>query len=216
MYLSRMYLNGQRRHTRALLANPQKMHAAVLSSFPPDTSALTDAGRVLWRVDQTRDSTALYVVSPAVPSFEHLQEQAGWVQEPSWQTSDYTQMLNRITKGQRYAFRLTANPVHTVTEGGKKRRVAHIVPFHQAQWLLERQDQLGSSLMDEAAEATFTTSKSTRLVFNRNGRRVTIQQVTFDGILEVTAADQLRTVLTSGLGKARGYGCGLLTLARLD
>ena len=35
MYLSRMYLNPQRRQGRALLASPQKMHAAVLSSFPP-------------------------------------------------------------------------------------------------------------------------------------------------------------------------------------
>ncbi|RSZ63182.1 type I-E CRISPR-associated protein Cas6/Cse3/CasE [Corynebacterium hylobatis] len=215
MYLSRMYLNNQRRQTRALLANPQMMHAAVLSSFPPDSSAQTEEGRVLWRIDRTREETALYVVSPSIPSFEHLQEQSGWAQEPSWQTSDYSQMLNRITKGQRYAFRLTANPVHTVTEEGKKRRVAHITAEHQLRWLIERQEQLGARIADDAGEPTASVNRSTRMVFNRNGRRVTIQQVTFDGVLEVTAADSLRLVLTSGLGKARGYGCGLLTLAPL-
>lgn len=216
MYLSRMYLNSQRRQTRALLANPQMMHAAVLASFPPDSSAQTTEGRVLWRIDQNRETTALYVVSPAVPSFEHLQEQAGWMQEPSWQSSDYSQMLNRITRGQRYAFRLTANPVHTVTEDGKKRRVAHISSEHQLRWLIERQEQLGAQVTDTAGEATASVNRSNRMVFNRNGRRVTIQQATFDGTLEVTSADSLRSVLTSGVGKARGYGCGLLTLAPLE
>lgn len=216
MYLSRMYLNSQRRQTRELLANPQKMHAAVLAAFPPEASARIEDGRVLWRIDRARESTALYLVSPALPSFEHLQEQAGWTQEPSWQTSDYTQMLNRIVRGQKYAFRLTANPTHTVTEDGKKRRLAHISAKHQLDWLAERQDQLGASITDPNGELTATTTRSSRLNFNRNGNRVTIQQVTFDGTLEVTAADQLRSVLTTGIGKARGYGCGLLTLAPLE
>ncbi|WP_245802120.1 type I-E CRISPR-associated protein Cas6/Cse3/CasE [Corynebacterium pacaense] len=212
-----MYLNPQRRQTRELLASPQKMHAAVLASFPPDAAAeSSDEGRVLWRIDQTMETTALYVVSPTVPSLEHLQEQAGWSQERSWQSSDYTPMLNRIVKGQRYAFRLTANPVRTVTEEGVKRRKAHVSSAHQLEWLEQRQDQLGASINSETDGLTASVSRSSRLVFNRKGRKVTIQQVTFDGSLEVTAADQLRSALTNGIGKARGYGCGLLTLAPLE
>lgn len=216
MYMSRMYLNPQRRQTRELLANPQKLHAAVLSSFPPQSSEITDEGRVLWRVDQHRESVALYVVSPAVPSFEHLQEQAGWSQEQSWQSSDYTAMLNRIVKGQKYAFRLTANPVHTVTEGGVKRRKAHITPEHQLGWLTAREDQFGASFTSEAGEITAITTKSERRVFKREKRTVTIQQVTFEGSLEVIDANKLRDVLCNGIGKARGYGCGLLTLAPME
>ncbi len=45
--------------------------------------------------------------------------------------------------------------------------------------------------------------------------RVTIKAVTYDGRLEVTDPDSLRTLLTSGLGKAKAYGCGLMTLAPL-
>lgn len=216
MYMSRMYLNPQRRQTRELLANPQKLHAAVLSSFPPPSSETTDEGRVLWRVDQTRESVALYVVSPAVPSFEHLQEQAGWSQEQSWQSSDYTAMLNRIVKGQKYAFRLTANPVHTVTEDGVRRRKAHLTPAHQLGWLTDREDQFGASFTGEAGEVTAITTKSERRVFRREKCTVTIQQVTFEGSLEVTDANKLREVLCNGIGKARGYGCGLLTLAPME
>lgn len=39
--------------------------------------------------------------------------------------------------------------------------------------------------------------------------------VTFDGRLEVTDPAALRRTLTQGIGKAKAYGCGLITLAPL-
>lgn len=45
-------------------------------------------------------------------------------------------------------------------------------------------------------------------------RRVKIVTATYDGRLLVTDPDALRVVLTAGIGKAKAYGCGLLTLAR--
>ena len=103
MYLSRMYLNPQRRQGRALLASPQKMHAAVLSSFPP--IPVESDERVLWRLDRVHEKCVLYMVSPGVPSFEHLQEQAGWSQQQTWDTRDYSTLLDRLLRGQRYYFR---------------------------------------------------------------------------------------------------------------
>ena len=40
-----------------------------------------------------------------------------------------------------------------------------------------------------------------------------IAKARFTGTLRVTDAAKLRTALTQGIGRARGYGCGLLTLA---
>ncbi|MBB1247270.1 type I-E CRISPR-associated protein Cas6/Cse3/CasE, partial [Streptomyces durbertensis] len=50
-----------------------------------------------------------------------------------------------------------------------------------------------------------------------NPRRqpVRLVTVTYDGRLKVTDPDALRRTLTQGLGKARAYGCGLMTLAPL-
>lgn len=42
---------------------------------------------------------------------------------------------------------------------------------------------------------------------------VSLLTVTFDGRLEVTDPDALRRTLTRGLGRAKAYGCGLMTLA---
>ena len=49
--------------------------------------------------------------------------------------------------------------------------------------------------------------------FPRKGKTVTISKVTYEGLLEVRQADALRSVLTDGIGRAKAYGCGLLTLA---
>ncbi|MGP5038960.1 type I-E CRISPR-associated protein Cas6/Cse3/CasE [Corynebacterium variabile] len=214
MYLSRMYLNPQRRHCRALLANPEMLHAAVLSSFPPGTDAVSDNGRVLWSIDRSGDKTALWMLSPAVPSFEHLQEQAGWSQQQTWETRDYSGLIGQLMKGQQYAFRLVANPIHIVTEGGMKKRRVHQKPEFQLQWLLDRQEAMGVKFLREEDAVAATVTGSERLVFNRKGRNVTLVRVVYQGLLEVTDRDLLEQTLISGIGKGKAYGCGLLTLAK--
>jgi len=51
-----------------------------------------------------------------------------------------------------------------------------------------------------------------------NGTRhdVRLTSVTYDGRLRVTDPDALRRTLTGGLGKAKAYGCGLMTLASAE
>ena len=207
MYLSRMYLNPQRRQGRALLASPQKMHAAVLSSFP--TIPVENDERVLWRLDRVHEKCVLYMVSPGVPSFEHLQEQAGWSQQQTWDTRDYSTLLDRLLRGQRYYFRLTANPVVATRVDGKQKRLPHVTPAQQQQWLLERQERMGILLSDDSVQVVGRE----RLSFDRRGKKVTLVRATFEGMLEVADVEKLKKVLTQGIGKAKGYGCGLLTLA---
>ncbi len=43
--------------------------------------------------------------------------------------------------------------------------------------------------------------------------QVKLTRVTFDGRLRVLDPAVFRRTLTSGLGKAKAYGCGLMTLA---
>lgn len=48
---------------------------------------------------------------------------------------------------------------------------------------------------------------------HRGGAPVTLTRVTYNGILQVTDPAALRRALTGGIGPAKAYGCGLLTLA---
>lgn len=220
MYLSHIRLNPARRGTRFLLASPQRIHAAVLHGFPD----LPPGGRVLWRLDQpTRHELSLLVTSPTAPDFAHVIEQAGWPTKPeeTWRTRDYRPFLDRLDAGQRWAFRLRANPVRrTRDDKGRAVTLPHVTVAQQERWLIDRAESLGAAFpADAQGEPLLTlTSRSTRSFQRRSappgqGREVTIASAQFDGLLEVTDPDRLRTALTEGIGRAKAYGCGLMTLA---
>ncbi|WP_326804608.1 type I-E CRISPR-associated protein Cas6/Cse3/CasE [Streptomyces sp. NBC_01788] len=256
MFLTRFRVNTARPGARRLLSSPQAMHATVMSSFPtllPTDTPPPDGPRVLWRLDHTtRAEVMLYVVSPDRPDLTHLVEQAGWPAaaaadpaEPGWQSRPYGPLLDRLATGDRWAFRLTANPVHHARRKDDEptKRTAHLTPVHQMGWLLKRQETCGFRVLekpdakrllpggtthtkqphhgdryeltvrDQRARA-FDKSRSTG---TQGGRRapVSLVTVTFDGRLEVTDPQLLRRALTQGIGKAKAYGCGLLTLAPL-
>lgn len=51
--------------------------------------------------------------------------------------------------------------------------------------------------------------------FTRQGATVTLATAQFDGVLQVTDTAAFRRTLVTGIGRAKGYGCGLLTVARV-
>lgn len=216
MYLTRMRLNPRRRQTIRFRNDAQAMHAAVESAFPPRP----EAERNLWRLDGSREEPSLLILSKRVPSLEHLQEQAGWETERTWDTRPYDPLLNRIRVGQQYAFRLTANPTGIITgENGKKKRRAHVSAKYQLEWLISKEEHIGARFYPADTATGSDVSFGPVVVHRetqrsrRGGSEVTIVRATFQGVLEVTSADTLRAALVNGVGRAKAYGCGLLTLA---
>lgn len=225
-FLSRVEINPARRGARRLLASPQAMHAAVLAAFPPSAHQESgEEGRVLWRLDQGKNSNMVYVVSPNLPDFTHLVEQAGWPHTTQWESREYDPLLDRIQMGQFYGFRLTANPTRASLDKagpGEKSRgkvFGHVTASQQLQWLLDRQERLGCTLVgDQETENSPVNVQLVgrrRIAFMRSGARVTLDQATFQGVLRVADPQALRNVLVYGIGRGKAYGCGLLTLAPL-
>src|SRR5690625_5555084 len=121
MYLSRIQLNPQRRHTRWLLASPQRMHADILHAFPdPPTGDRRGEARILWRLDDEGRRTFLYVTSPDAPDLNKLTEEAGWETAPG-AVKPYGDFIRCLRVGSRWGFRLTANPVRYTKRPGDRR-----------------------------------------------------------------------------------------------
>jgi CRISPR-associated protein Cas6/Cse3/CasE, subtype I-E/ECOLI len=209
MFLSKVQINVARRGARRLLGSPQAMHAAVLAAFPPG-----QGGRPLWRVDSYGTDVALYVLSEVRPDFTHLVEQAGWPTTETWLTRSYEPVLNGLRTGQVYKFRLRANPTRSVRvrEGARSQRVGHVTVAQQVSWLHSRASRIGADL-GAAEDPTFTVVQRSVERFNREGRTVTLSTATFDGLLRVADEAALRSAIVQGIGPAKAYGCGLLTLA---
>lgn len=219
MYLTKFQMNPARRETLHLIGSPQRMHAAVLGAFPPD-AVDGAASRVLWRLDEpARHERNLYLVGPLRPSLDALQDSCGWSQQVSWRTADYGPFLERLDTGQQWRFRLTGNPVRTVrSEHGQRGIVSpHITVDQQRQWLIDRARQHGFSPVSGEHGQQVEVTRRERESFGKGGlgqrRRATITRAQFDGLLEVTDVELLRHALVHGIGRAKAYGCGLLTLA---
>lgn len=220
MYLTKMAINDRGRGAHPLLASPQAMHAAVVAAFS-DGGQATDEGRVLWRLD-TYDThrVLLYIVSPDKPDLTHVVEQAGWPTTQGWETRPYDPLLESLHAGQHWQFRLTANPVRSGRRQGwtDTKPLGHVTVKQQEQWLINRAATAGFRLAPSHHSDTddvdlAVVDRSIRR-FRRDKDTVTIATATFRGHLEVTDPIALRHTLTHGIGRAKSYGCGLLTLAR--
>lgn len=215
---TRVQLNPARRQGRKYLTNPQALHAAVQSSFPSDVVVKNE--RILWRLDQRGDQHTLYIVGPEVPTAAHIVEEAGWEVRPQ-ETADYDRLLARIQEGQEWNFELLANPTKTLNRGQNRRGkvVAHLSIPEQTKWLVGKAESLGVDF-GSAEQPTFQVTESKTLNFTKmradgiKRDRVHLVTARFAGSLEVVDPDRLRRGLVNGIGRAKGYGCGLLTLAR--
>ncbi|MFG2227673.1 type I-E CRISPR-associated protein Cas6/Cse3/CasE [Streptomyces sp. NPDC048644] len=162
---------------------------------------------------------------------------------PGWQSRPYAPFLSRLAPGTIWEFRLTANPVHHIRRKDDEptKRTAHLTPVHQKGWLLDarRQERAGFRIVEKPQdnrllpggttykghphhgdryELTVRDQRALSFAKSREEKartrdRVNIVTVTFDGRLEVTDPDRMRRTLVQGLGRAKAYGCGLMTLA---
>ncbi|MFG2646003.1 type I-E CRISPR-associated protein Cas6/Cse3/CasE [Streptomyces sp. NPDC048370] len=167
------------------------------------------------------------------------------VDGPGWQTRAYAPFLDRLVEGGQWGFRLTANPVHHIrrTADEPRKRTAHVTAHHQQGWLLDhdRQQRGGFRILEKPKDKRLLPGGTThegrehhgdryeltvrdhrshafdksRASGAKRGKPVTLVTATFDGRLEVTDPELMRRTLTQGIGKAKAYGCGLMTLAPL-
>lgn len=201
MYLTRLELDLTKRDTMRALAAPQMFHAAICKAF-------TDEERYLWRLDKLAGKTYLLVSSHMKPALEAAAEQFGF---GTYETRDYDTLLDRIQTGDRWHFRLRANPVVSVSDGtGRGKVLAHVTVAQQEQWLRDRAAKHGFEPETLAVvEREWVSFKKTA----ENGRPVTLHAVTFEGSLRVTDKELLRKAMTEGIGRGKAYGMGMLTLA---
>lgn len=212
MYLSRIQIDPANRNTMRALAEPKLFHGAIERCFPGDRQ------RRLWRIDPLQGRQYLLLVSQEAPDLTLMWNQFGFPHRPpEWETRDYTTLLQRIQPGSYWHFRLTANPTKHLpgdaSQGRRGKVVPHVTAGHQQQWLMDKAERHGFSL----AQGEFLAVRQQQYHFCKpadHHRQVELLSVTFEGYLTVTDADRFRQTLTEGIGRARAYGMGMMTVVR--
>lgn len=247
-YLSKIRINPMRQAGRAMVENPQWVHAMIQQGVP--NQPVTE--RTLWRWEHAANpyQPHLLVLSQSRPDWNHIVEQAGWpdAEGEHVATRDYQPIFGQLAIGREFAFKLTANPVQSTSnptkpspaqaerlaKDPKKRgeRLGHRTAAQQLDWLTKRCARHGFAVPDLALgthpdpdQTEPVTAPDVRLTardrlrFTKDGAGktplITLAIATFEGRLIVTDPELLRAALLGGIGPAKAYGCGLLTLAPL-
>lgn len=185
--------------------DPYRWHKALWSLFPDRPTARRE---FLFRVEQSAPGQAARLLLLA-PWHPHGSDAASVLA-----TREFAPALGR---GQRLRFRLVANPVRCIRdEGGRVdksgRAKACRVPIVQED---ARLDWLARKLDGAAALETAVVAGQAPLRFRKKGSGAgKVVPVSYDGILGVQSADRLLECLRAGIGPAKAFGCGLLSLAR--
>jgi CRISPR system Cascade subunit CasE len=214
MYLSRLILNPRNRRVQREVAEPYQMHRSLMQAFPDDLKEGQE--RVLFRLETQRDGgLALLVQSWTLPDWSWLAEPEarGYllpVGEPNPAVKSFDLDL---APGQRLAFRLRANPtVKRKFESGDHKRVGLYDEEGQIEWLKRKGEGGGFRLLS----ARTSDQEDVKGTVRRQGKKHTLKlaAVQFDGLLEVTDPERLRDTVRQGIGSGKGFGFGLLSLAR--
>jgi CRISPR system Cascade subunit CasE len=203
MWLSMLPLNHRSRQVQAELRNPYEMHRTLSYGFG-DGEGEFAAARCLFRVDASPSGQELAVLVQSLtePEWSKLESKPGYLT-----AAPVTKAFEpRFAPGQRLAFRLVANP--SVKHEG--RRLG-----------LYREEETIAWMERKAAENGFDLARLVSRPPERircttaGGQPATLASVRFDGVLVVRDPERLVAAIQSGIGSAKGFGFGLLSLARV-
>ena len=207
MHLSKLTLNPRHRQVQRDLANPYQLHRTLMSGFP---ETLSEGERVLHRLetDPRSGSIIVLVQSQTPPDWSHLANgQEYLLDAPATKQFEPT-----LIHGQQLRFRLRANPTaKTWSERNpvKKTRVPLVHEEKQIAWLERKGTHHGFRILEQRISHTETHRGRKR----RGGATIMLYTIQFDGILQVTDAEKFADALASGIGPAKAFGCGLLSIA---
>ncbi len=239
MHISRLVLNMRSRQARADAAAGYDIHRTMCTRAFGLTAGAE--GRVLFRLEPAREGAEhggpllLVQSSGAPPDWTNLPE------DYCLRVDGPKAFAPVLTAGQLLSFRLAANPVerrrrHDATgepvrgvsktgEPGHARfvRRALLDPDDQAEWLArqgttrERDGLLVGGFIPRHVN-TIPLEPARRpgsVVSHEQKKWIPHVGVRFDGVLEVTDAHAFLNTLAAGIGPAKAFGFGLLSIAPL-
>ncbi|MFF0146547.1 CRISPR system Cascade subunit CasE [Amycolatopsis sulphurea] len=212
MFLSRLTVNTQSRTFRRDYANVHDMHRTLMSAYPelPQGEGVRQAHGVLWRLDSFRGGFVQYVQSHTEPDWNTLA--GGHLVKPA-ETRSLQPVLDAVTAGRCLTFRMVANP--TRCDGQTRKHIPYRQPDDQLDWLVRKGERHGFVIPGAAGGRPDVAVTVVPTITGRKNAKtkITVEAVRFDGRLVVTDVGAFTAALVNGVGRAKAYGCGLISVA---
>lgn len=228
MFLTRAFLDPASRLVQADERNPEGLHKTIMRAFPKERGpSPRRMHAVLHRLEREADGRlVLLVQSRTRPSTD--QWPAGYLIEMGGDLDFAVSSVGEnpairsvgaalagLLVGKSLNFRLRANTtkkIDTKTGPDGVRRNGRRVPVRgdegRLAWLTRRASAAGFSFEDGAVRVTEVSPAS-----GRGAKAVTVVGALFEGVLTIVEPALFRAALESGIGPAKAYGFGLLSIA---
>jgi CRISPR system Cascade subunit CasE len=200
MYLSKVKIIDNR------VRNPYELHRLIWTLF---ADRQPENRGFLFRVEKERRSNSIDVLLQSQWQPEKIESSNVRVLA----SRDYCPILQ---PNQALRFRLVSNPIKTIKDqygrinskgSAKACRVPLVQEEQQLAWLSRKFS--GAALIEVAS-----VNSRRPIYFRKDGKAGKIMAVTFDGMLRVENSEHFWTILQKGVGPAKSFGCGLLSIAK--
>jgi len=221
MFLSRVHLDPRCREARRDLSDPYQLHATLCRAFSGPERKCPE-GTFLWRLESPTGSTPgpwLLLQSRMVPDWTRIGIR-GWLASVDPPVDLRVRLkLDALQQGQRFRFRLRANPC--VTRNGKRMGLLRLE--EQESWIVRKGQlhgfalpRLASRPQSQAPEARVDVLVSQEQMLRANqhtGNGIRVFSVQYDGVLTLVDVERFRGALAAGIGHGKAMGLGLLSVA---
>lgn len=244
IYLSRLIINPRNAQVRSELARAYEMHRTLLRAFHEGVvkvdRANNDSAGMLFRVDEKprENVIAVLVQSKTKPDWTFLNDvrdsrghpyllpaSAVGDGKPNPAVTDEFDLSNKLAERQVLAFRLRANPTKRLGKAAgddKGKRVGIYDEQEQLKWLREKLE--GNDHRQSVGGFRLKRVQISRQEKIENGEAINranrshdlkMFSVQFDGVLEIVDLAKAIRSIECGIGSAKGFGFGLLSVAPL-
>lgn len=195
MFLSKVQLDWKNSR------NPYDWHRALWRLFPDQAR---ETRGFLFRVEQLRpgQGASILLQSQAAPTPYDAEVRV--VAEPKRVD------LSALMEGTALRFRLTANVIKTIRDTKNPERPVRVPLLKEEQQM----EWLKRKFANSVHFNTTTITPNAPLFFRRKGQAGKLVTVTFDGRLQVLEPEAFRHTIGNGIGAAKSFGCGMLSIAR--
>lgn len=222
MNLSRLTLNPRNAAARRDVARPYELHRTLCRAF--EHASLSIAGqsgqapenRLLFRIEPERGPggpTVLVQSSNVEPDWQPLLDNQYLLQADGPKTVHLSLQENQVLR-----FRLAANPTKKVN--GSRIPLLHDTAPDDSpagfktywDWLRRRAEHAGFAVL-QAQDAPYRTAPARKDAAHYEKQQIPHFGVRFDGLLQVRNPDTLLQAIEAGIGPAKAFGFGLLSVA---
>lgn len=199
------------------LNSPVFRHRAIMHLFPQiDSENPRSEAAILFRLDTTAGTAPYFLIQSALEPRQVEGAETKLIELPSPEA------------GSTVAFRLAVNAIKRQQGGKRGERISSRtftpVPFDDEAQETDRRLSMTGWLQQKLSPALedleILNHQRAVLGADRLGRRTantpTIQVDTVDGFARINDTELLQQLLFHGVGRAKSYGCGLLSIRELE